>query len=48
MARRNDAVADFPVETWLDQTFVATGENLSAVLVGTTQTDVFLQRMNSQ
>jgi Protein of unknown function (DUF1592)/Protein of unknown function (DUF1588)/Protein of unknown function (DUF1595)/Protein of unknown function (DUF1587) len=48
MARRNDAVADFPVEAWLDQTFVATGENLSAVLVGTTQTDVFLQRMNTQ
>jgi hypothetical protein len=48
MARRNDAAADYPVEAWLDQTFVATGENLSAVLVATTQTDVFLQRMNTQ
>jgi hypothetical protein len=48
MARRNDAAADFPVETWLDQTFVAAGENLASVLVGTTQTDVFLERMNEQ
>ncbi len=48
MARRNDAAADFPVETWLDQTFVASGENLASVLVGVTQTDVFLERMNVQ
>jgi hypothetical protein len=48
MARRNDAAADFPVETWLDQTFVASGENLASVLVGVTQTDVFLERMNEQ
>jgi hypothetical protein len=48
MARRNDAAADFPVETWLDQTFVASGESLASVLVGTTQTDVFLERMNEQ
>jgi hypothetical protein len=48
MARRNDAVADFPVEAWLDQTFVAANENLTPVLVGITQTDVFLERMNAQ
>ncbi len=48
MIRRNDAAADWPVETWLDQTFVASGENLSSVLVGTTQTDAFLKRMNAQ
>jgi hypothetical protein len=48
MARRNDAAADYPVETWLDQTYVASGESLISVLVGTTQTDVFLERMNVQ
>ena len=48
MARRNDAAADYPVEAWLDQTFVASGENLTPVLVGLTQTDVFLERMNVQ
>jgi len=48
MARRNDAAPDYPVEAWLDQTFVASGENLTPVLVGLTQTDVFLERMNVQ
>jgi hypothetical protein len=48
MARRNDAAADFPVEAWLDQTFVAANESLTPVLVGITQTDVFLERMNAQ
>jgi hypothetical protein len=48
MARRNDGVADFPVEAWLDQTFDASGQNLTPVLVGLTQTDVFLERTNAQ
>jgi hypothetical protein len=48
MAHRQDAVADFPVETWLDQVFVASGQNLTPVLVGLTQTDVFLERVNAQ
>jgi hypothetical protein len=48
MIRRNDAAADFPIEAWLDQTFVASGQNLSPVLVGLTQTDAFLERMNAQ
>jgi hypothetical protein len=48
MARRNDAAADFPVENWLDQIFDASGQNLMPVLVGLTQTDAFLQRMNVQ
>jgi hypothetical protein len=47
MAHRSDTVADFPVETWLDQTFTASGQNLSPVLVGLTRTDVFLERVNA-
>jgi hypothetical protein len=36
MARRNDAAADYPVEAWLDQTFVASGREPDArCLVGT-------------
>jgi hypothetical protein len=48
MAKRNDAMADYPVEAWLDQVFDYTGQNLTPVLIGLTQTDVFLDRMNSQ
>ena len=48
MARRADSAADFPVEAWLDETFVAAGENLTPALVGLTRTDVFLERVNAQ
>jgi hypothetical protein len=48
MVRRNDAAADYPVEAWLDEVFVASGEALTPVLVGLTQTDAFLLRTNAQ
>jgi uncharacterized protein DUF1592/uncharacterized protein DUF1588/uncharacterized protein DUF1595/uncharacterized protein DUF1587 len=48
MAHRADAAADFPVEAQLDTTFDTTGESISPVLVGLTQTAVFLSRMNAQ
>jgi hypothetical protein len=48
MAKRNDAVADFPAEGWLDQVFDYSVQNLTPVLIGLTQTDVFLERMNAQ
>jgi hypothetical protein len=48
MAHRADAAADFPVEAQLDTTFDAAGESISPVLVGLTQTAVFLSRMNAQ
>ena len=44
----NDAVADFPAEGWLDQVFDYSVQNLTPVLIGLTQTDVFLERMNAQ
>jgi hypothetical protein len=47
MARRYEAPADAPVQAWLDQTFVASAQNLTPLLVGLTQTDVFLNRVNS-
>jgi hypothetical protein len=47
MAHRSDGIADYPVEIWLDQTFAASGENLSPVLIGLTRSDVFRERVNA-
>jgi Protein of unknown function (DUF1592)/Protein of unknown function (DUF1588)/Protein of unknown function (DUF1595)/Protein of unknown function (DUF1587) len=48
MAHRADAAADFPVEAQLDTIFDTAGESMAPVLVGLTQTAVFLSRMNAQ
>jgi hypothetical protein len=46
MAHRSDNYADYPVEAQLDAIFTASGQNLQPVLVGLTQTQVFLERLN--
>jgi hypothetical protein len=46
MAHRSDTYLDDPVETQLDAIFTASGQNLETVLVGLTQTQIFLERLN--
>lgn len=47
MAHREDTDADGPAEAELDSIFTASGQNLPTVLVGLTQTQVFLERLNT-
>jgi hypothetical protein len=46
MAHRDDTPFDSPVEAQLDAIFTASGQNLQPALVGLTQTQVFLERLN--
>jgi hypothetical protein len=46
MAHRSDTYLDDPVEAQLDAIFTASGQKLQTVLVGLTQTQVFLERLN--
>lgn len=46
MAHRDDTYADYSVEAQLDAIFTASGQNVQTVLVGLTQTQVFLERLN--
>lgn len=45
-AKRDEAPADHPVMEALGKSFTSSGQNLKELLVGLTQTDVFLNRRN--
>jgi len=46
MAHRADAPVDYPIEAELDSMFTASNQNLPTALVGLTQTEAFLERLN--